>query len=128
MYSIYLISLPEGDYVGSGLKPCGRLASHIRQFNDGTHPNPNIRDSESEVTDWVFQILECGILKKDLAARESYWIGEYGSLNIKSKSNARLDRDTDVLQLLKKGLSYRQVAEQANVSVGTVGNIVARNK
>jgi len=126
-YSVYMISMAEGDYVGASSQPFGRMNNHVKRYLSGDHVNKKIRESKTPVTDWTFQLLEVDISEKDIADREAYWIEETcASLNIRSKAGIRLNRDQEIVTMVNKGYTYREVAKYLGVAVGTVGNAIRR--
>jgi len=127
-------------YIGSTLgdvKP--RWKQHIRKLMARKHSEAMQTDwNATTEEDWQFTVLEADIPNDLRGLVETYWIQRFDSANPEKgyntvkqymrRWNSRRARKMEetmgaVVQMLKDGKTYRSIAEETGISVGTVSNI-----
>lgn len=118
-------------YIGTSFNGFfARLGQHINVLLKNEHFNKKLQKewNESDFCDWSFRILEYDISQQSAKSKEEFWIKKLGSLNLHKKSCKEI-REEKMLHIaldLRRGLSYRKIAEEHGVALGTVGGIAKK--
>lgn len=136
MYYVYKIeNTKTGDlYIGSTTKPFTRWRHHFKELSKNNH-NERFQKlfNTSTLTDWSFSIVEHNIktLLEAFEKEEYYRIKLNATLNgtdrihkIISKKNLNVS----ILQSIRNGMSYRQIAKEYDCSIGKISSVYTASK
>ena len=119
-------------YIGASKNAVGRWSHHINTLNKGIHANKGLQK------DWIdygyksfdFRILELNVEKELSDVRESYWIdcwqGYCGYNILPPQHLIKEERIKEVIKLLRKGKTFREINGIVHISLGTIHNIKDR--
>ena len=107
-----------------------RWSRHIVMLRQGKHHNKRLQEAFRAVgmCGLSFSVLESGIPLDDLDQREAYWTERFESVNKMPMVRIKAKRREDIVQMIVKGMTYRDIAKAVGVSLGTVGGIGKRYK
>lgn len=128
---IYKIETPGGVYIGQCVGwATGRWSQHLRLLRAGRHHCAALQESYTDggISSFAFSVLEAEVPEEELDDREFHHQTKHEGrcISMPPWKAVRHQKQMAILDRIKQGIPYRRIADEFDVSLGTVGNVKKR--
>ncbi len=115
-----------GSYVGQTITMAThRWEQHISQLRKGEHHNKRLQEAFYSVglCGLSFSVLETDVDVSQIDDKEDFWTEQFSSVNSRPKKKLKEEQIEKVLDMIKRGCTYREIGKEIGISIGTVCSI-----